>query len=108
MNDHVRRGLRTGDYDYELPHDRIAQTPAERRDQSRLMIVHRAAGTITHGVFADIAGLIAPGDALALNTTRVFRARLIGTGFNWAGIAENYSPTSFLINTLLPPASVLP
>jgi S-adenosylmethionine:tRNA ribosyltransferase-isomerase len=79
MTDHVRRGFRTSDYEFELPRDRIAQTPAERRDQSRLMIVHRASGTIEHGVFADIAGLIAPGDALALNTTRVFRARLIGT-----------------------------
>jgi hypothetical protein len=35
-----------------------------------------------------------------------WRARLIGTGFNWAGIAENYSPTSYLINTLLPPDNV--
>ncbi len=72
-------GLRTSDYDFELPRDRIAQTPAARRDQSRLMIVNRAAGTIDHGRFADIATLVAPGDALALNTTRVFRARLLGT-----------------------------
>jgi len=72
-------GLRTSDYDFELPRDRIAQTPAARRDQSRLMIVNRAAGTIDHGRFTDIATLVAPGDALALNTTRVFRARLLGT-----------------------------
>jgi len=72
-------GLRTSDYDFELPRDRIAQTPATRRDQSRLMIVNRAAGTIDHGRFADIATLVAPGDVLALNTTRVFRARLLGT-----------------------------
>ena len=72
-------GLRTSDYDFELPRDRIAQTPVARRDQSRLMIVNRAAGTIDHGRFADIATLVAPGDALALNTTRVFRARLLGT-----------------------------
>ena len=39
-------GLRTSDYAFELPRDRIAQTPAARRDQSRLMIVNRAAGTI--------------------------------------------------------------
>jgi S-adenosylmethionine:tRNA ribosyltransferase-isomerase len=72
-------GLRTSDYDFELPRNRIAQTPAARRDQSRLMIVNRAAGTIDHGRFADIATLVAPGDVLALNTTRVFRARLLGT-----------------------------
>lgn len=72
-------GSRTSDYDFVLPPDRIAQTPAERRDQSRLMVVDRATGDIEHRRFADIAELIAPGDALALNTTRVFRARLLGT-----------------------------
>ena len=84
MTADVRLGLRTSDYDFELPPDRIAQTPAERRDQSRLMVIDRAAGTIDHRHFADIATLIAPGDALALNTTRVFRARLIGTRDNGA------------------------
>jgi S-adenosylmethionine:tRNA ribosyltransferase-isomerase len=79
MTTDVRLGSRTADYDFELPRDRIAQTPAERRDQSRLMIVDRAAGTIHHGRFADLATMIAPGDAIALNTTRVFRARLLGT-----------------------------
>jgi S-adenosylmethionine:tRNA ribosyltransferase-isomerase len=72
------RGTRTADYDYELPADRIAQTPAERRDQSRLMVVDRASGDIEHRRFADIAHLIAPGDTIALNTTRVMRARLLG------------------------------
>jgi len=72
-------GTLTADYEFDLPRDRIAQTPAERRDRSRLMVVDRAAGTIEHRHFADLAELIAPGDALALNTTRVFRARLIGT-----------------------------
>ena len=72
-------GSRTSDYEFELPPDRIAQTPAERRDQSRLMVVDRATGTIEHRHFADIAQLIAPGDTLALNTTRVLRARLLGT-----------------------------
>jgi S-adenosylmethionine:tRNA ribosyltransferase-isomerase len=72
-------GTRTADYEFDLPRDRIAQTPAERRDQSRLMVVDRASGTIDHRRFADVAELIAPGDTLALNTTRVFRARLLGT-----------------------------
>lgn len=75
----VRRGLRTSEYEFELPAERIAQTPAERRDRSRLMVVHRATGTIEHRHFTDIAELIAPGDALVLNTTRVLRARLLGT-----------------------------
>jgi len=79
MTESVRLGHLTADYEFDLPRDRIAQTPAERRDQSRLMVVDRATGTIDHRRFADIAELIAPGDVLALNTTRVFRARLIGT-----------------------------
>lgn len=71
-------GSRTADYEFDLPRDRIAQTPAERRDQSRLMVVDRATGTIEHRRFADVAALVAPGDTLALNTTGVFRARLLG------------------------------
>ena len=72
-------GLRTADYDFDLPADRVAQTPAARRDESRLMVVDRAAGTITHRTFRDLAELIPAGDALVVNTTRVVRARLLGT-----------------------------
>jgi len=71
-------GFRTADYDYHLPAQRIAQKPAERRDESRLMVVDRAAGTIAHHTFRDLAEMIPAGDALVLNTTRVFRARLLG------------------------------
>ena len=72
-------GARTADYDFVLPADRIAQVPADRRDQSRLMLIDRASGTIDHRRFADIVELMAPGDAMAINTTRVLRARLLGT-----------------------------
>ena len=72
-------GARTADYDFTLPAERIAQVPAERRDQSRLMVVDRASGTIDHRHFADIVELMAAGDAMAINTTRVLRARLLGT-----------------------------
>ena len=72
-------GSRTQDYEFTLPPDRIAQTPADRRDQSRLMVVDRATGDIQHRRFTDIAELIPAGDVLVLNTTRVFRARLLGT-----------------------------
>jgi S-adenosylmethionine:tRNA ribosyltransferase-isomerase len=61
-----------------LPPDRIAQTPARRRDASRLMVVDRTAGTIAHHVFGDLPRFLRTGDALVLNTTRVFRARLRG------------------------------
>ena len=78
-SDAATAGTRTADYDFTLPADRIAQAPAERRDQSRLMVVDRASGTIDHQGFADIVELIPPGDAMAINTTRVLRARLLGT-----------------------------
>lgn len=72
-------GERTSDYDFELPRELIAQQPLDTRDASRLMIVDRASGSITHGVFRDIVGLIDPGDVLVVNHTRVLRARLLGT-----------------------------
>jgi len=72
-------GARTSDYDYDLPEDRIAQSPAAKRDDSRLMVVHRDSGSIEHKRFRDLAELIPPGDAIVLNTTRVYRARLLGT-----------------------------
>ena len=77
-------GLRTRDYDFALPPELIAQTPLARRDASRLMVVDRAAGTIAHRTFADLPALMREGDVLALNTTRVFRARLLGTRQNGA------------------------
>lgn len=71
--------LRTSDFEYDLPPELIAQTPAPRRDDSRLMIVRRAENSIEHATFRDIVDLIPSGDAIVLNTTRVFRARLLGT-----------------------------
>ena len=73
------RGDRTSDYDFELPHELIAQRPLERRDASRLMIVDRATAAIRHGVFTDIAELLSPRDVLVVNRSRVLRARLLGT-----------------------------
>lgn len=74
----MTRGLRTSDYDFTLPIDRIAQTPAARRDESRLMVVSRETGAVEHHVFRDLPRFLDAGDALVLNTTRVFRARLLG------------------------------
>lgn len=73
------RGLTTSDYDFALPLDRIAQKPAPRRDESRLMVVDRAAGTIAHHVFKELPQFLDAGDAIVVNTTRVFKARLLGT-----------------------------
>ena len=72
------RGFRTSDYDFALPPERIAQAPAERRDASRLLVVDRAKGSLAHRVFSDLADYVPAGDALVLNETRVFPARLLG------------------------------
>jgi S-adenosylmethionine:tRNA ribosyltransferase-isomerase len=71
-------GSRTADYDYELPPDRIAQAPLQRRDDSRLMVIRRDTGWIEHARFGDLPELFESGDALVLNTTKVLRARLLG------------------------------
>ena len=68
----------TSDFDFDLPPALIAQSPAERRDESRLMVVHRESGRIEHRRFRDLDEMIPSGDALVLNTTRVLRARLLG------------------------------
>ncbi|HEV2130957.1 MAG TPA: tRNA preQ1(34) S-adenosylmethionine ribosyltransferase-isomerase QueA [Longimicrobiaceae bacterium] len=70
--------LRTSDFDFHLPPELVAQHPSERRDRSRLLVVERASGELRHRVFSDLEQLVAPGDALVLNETRVFPARLRG------------------------------
>jgi S-adenosylmethionine:tRNA ribosyltransferase-isomerase len=65
-------------YDYTLPPERIAQRPAEERDASRLMVVHRADGRIEHAVFRELGRFLRAGDLLVLNDTRVFPARTVG------------------------------
>ena len=72
------RGDRAADYDFVLPPDRIAQHPPARRDASRLMVVERETGRISHRHFHELPSLVPAGDVLVLNTTRVFRARLLG------------------------------
>ena len=74
----TERGRSTADYDFALPPDLIAQHPAPRREESRLMVVHRVSGQIEHRRFTDLPGLIAPNDCMVINTTKVFRARLLG------------------------------
>ena len=66
------------DFDYDLPADRIAQAPLPDRASSRLLVLDRATGAITHRQFSDIPELIPRGDVLVLNTSRVIPARLRG------------------------------
>jgi S-adenosylmethionine:tRNA ribosyltransferase-isomerase len=74
----VPEGRRTSDFDYDLPPELIARYPVEERDESRLLVVDRGAGRTSHRRFRDLLELIPPGDALVLNETRVFPARLLG------------------------------
>jgi S-adenosylmethionine:tRNA ribosyltransferase-isomerase len=85
-----RDGTRTSHYDFDLPLDRIAQHPPARRGDSRLMVINRATGEISHKQFSDLEQLIPAGDTIVLNTTRVFRARLLG-------IRENGTPAEVLL-----------
>ncbi len=70
--------MNTSDFYYDLPEELIAQTPAEPRDSSRLLIYHRQDETVEHKVFRDIIDYLNPGDALVVNDTRVIPARLYG------------------------------
>src|SRR5437763_7112751 len=82
--------MRADFLDYDLPEHLIAQEPAARRDASRLLIVRRADQSLEHRSFCDLPDLLAPGDLLVLNDTRVVPARLLGrrerTGGKWEGL----------------------
>ena len=64
-------------FKFELPQDRIAKYPAENRDESRLMVLHRDTGEIEHKVFKDIVEYFDEGDVMVNNDTKVFPARLL-------------------------------
>jgi S-adenosylmethionine:tRNA ribosyltransferase-isomerase len=81
-------GALTSDYDFVLPAELIAQAPLGRRDASRLMVLDRAAGTIAHRTFGDLKSLIAPGDLLVVNRSKVVKARLLGTRVGSGARAE--------------------
>lgn len=70
--------MKTDELDYVLPPERVAQTPAEPRDSSRLLVCDRATHTLSHHVFRDLPQLLRPGDLLVANDTRVLQARLKG------------------------------
>ena len=70
--------MKTSDFYYDLPQELIAQTPLERRDGSRLMVLDKKTGATAHRHFYDIPTLLRPGDCLVLNDSRVLPARLLG------------------------------
>ena len=80
--------MNTADFDFELPEELIAQTPLEKRDSSRLLIVDRETGQFSDQHFDNIIDQLEPGDALVMNNTRVLPARLYGTKPETGGHVE--------------------
>ncbi|MBP3708591.1 MAG: tRNA preQ1(34) S-adenosylmethionine ribosyltransferase-isomerase QueA [Clostridia bacterium] len=70
--------MKLSDFNYDLPKELIAQTPIEKRDEARLLVLHRSNKTIEHKVFKDILDYLKPGDCLVRNNTKVIPARLYG------------------------------
>ena len=71
--------MKLQDFSFHLPEDRIARFPAEKRDHSKLMVVERKTGNISHHLFKEIAHLIQPGDFLVTNNSKVIPAKLFGS-----------------------------
>ena len=80
--------LKTSDFYYELPPELIAQTPLERRDASRLMVLNPEKQSIEHRHFYDLAEYLRPGDCLVMNDSRVLPARLLGKREPTGGAVE--------------------
>ncbi len=72
-------GSRVGDYGYELPPGRVAKYPADQRDQSRLLVLHRSGAPTQHQTFSDLKDLLSAGDVLVVNESRVLPVRLLGS-----------------------------
>ena len=70
--------MKTYDFYYDLPPELIAQTPLEKRDSSRLMLLNKETGEIEHRHFYELPQFLCPGDCLVLNDSRVLPARLLG------------------------------
>jgi len=80
--------MRIEEFDYTLPPELIAQTPAEPRDHSRLLVAHRSTGEIEHRRFYELGDFLRPGDLLVANESRVLPARLIGRKVPTGGKVE--------------------
>lgn len=80
--------MKTEDFDYDLPKELIAQTPLDRRDEARLMVLDRNKETIEHKKFYDIIDYLNPGDALVINDTKVIPARIIGEKIDTGAVIE--------------------
>ena len=80
--------MKTDDFDYDLPKELIAQTPLLKRDESRLLVLDKNTGEVTHKKFYDVIDYLSPGDALVINDTKVIPARLIGEKVDTHAVIE--------------------
>ena len=80
--------MKTSDFYYDLPEELIAQHPAEKRDESRLLHVDKKTGELEHRHFYDITDYLRPGDTLILNDTRVMPCRLYGVKEDTGAVVE--------------------
>ena len=78
INEKTKTELKTADFYYDLPEELIAQHPAEKRDESRLLVINRENGELEHKRFFDIVDYLNPGDTLVVNNSKVIPARLYG------------------------------
>ena len=80
--------MRTDDFDFFLPEELIAQTPLDKRDDSRLLVLNKNDGSIEHKHFTDIIDYLHEGDVLVLNDTKVIPARLYGVKEDTGAVIE--------------------
>ena len=80
--------MKTHDFYFDLPQELIAQTPIERRDASRLLVLDKTTGAWEHRHFFDLPEYLHPGDCLILNDSRVLPARLLGQRMPGGGACE--------------------
>lgn len=80
--------MKLSDFDYTLPPEKIAQTPVEPRDSSRLLVLDRASGALSHAVFSQIDQYLSPGDLLVVNQTKVMPARVFARKIPTGGKVE--------------------
>ena len=80
--------MRTSDFDFELPEELIAQTPLDKRDSSKLLVLNKNNGAIEHKHFTDIIDYLQAGDVLVLNDTKVIPARLYGVKEDTGAVIE--------------------
>ena len=80
--------MKKSDFYFDLPEELIAQTPLSQRDHSRMMVLSRESGEVTHRHFYDLFDYLKPGDCLVLNDTRVLPARIFGTRTDTGAVVE--------------------